>query len=112
MQCREVRSQFTDYVSETLEEPGYSQIRQHLLDCASCCAEAEELKTIWTNLGSIPSAAPGPELRARFDVMLDAYKQVTETAGGYQVSDAKRVATLNIGGSGTTSCSFIVGYPN
>lgn len=44
--------------------------------------------------------------------LLDAYKQVTETAGGYQVSDAKRVATLNIGGSGTTSCSFIVGYPN
>jgi acetyl-CoA C-acetyltransferase len=44
--------------------------------------------------------------------LLDAYKQVTEMAGGYQVADAKRVATLNIGGSGTTSCSFIVGYPN
>ncbi len=41
--------------------------------------------------------------------LLDAYKQVTETAGGYQVSGANRVATLNIGGSGTTSVSFIVG---
>ena len=41
--------------------------------------------------------------------LLDAFKQVTEQAGAYQVENAKRVATLNIGGSGTTSCVFIVG---
>jgi acetyl-CoA C-acetyltransferase len=41
--------------------------------------------------------------------VLDAHRQVTETAGGYQVGGAKKVATLNIGGSGTTSCVFIVG---
>ena len=41
--------------------------------------------------------------------VLDAYRQVTETAGAYQVAGAKKVATLNIGGSGTTSCTFIVG---
>ena len=41
--------------------------------------------------------------------VLDAYRQVTNTAGGYQVEGAKRVATLNIGGSGTTSCAFVVG---
>jgi acetyl-CoA C-acetyltransferase len=43
--------------------------------------------------------------------VLDAYRLVTDTAGGYQVSGAKKVATLNIGGSGTTSCSFVVGVP-
>ncbi len=43
--------------------------------------------------------------------VLDAYRQVTDTAGGYQVSGAKKVATLNIGGSGTTSVSFVVGVP-
>jgi acetyl-CoA C-acetyltransferase len=41
--------------------------------------------------------------------MLDAHKQVTATAGDYQVEDAKKVAVLNIGGSGTTSCVFVVG---
>ena len=41
--------------------------------------------------------------------VLDAYRQVTNTAGGYQVEGAKKVATLNIGGSGTTSCAFVVG---
>jgi acetyl-CoA C-acetyltransferase len=41
--------------------------------------------------------------------VLDAYKQVTGTAGEYQVDGAKRLATLNIGGSGTTSVCFVVG---
>jgi acetyl-CoA C-acetyltransferase len=41
--------------------------------------------------------------------LLDAYKQVTGTAGDYQVSGAKRVATLNIGGSATTNVCLIVG---
>ncbi len=41
--------------------------------------------------------------------LLDAFKQVTGNAGDYQVEGAKKVATLNIGGSGTTSCAFVVG---
>jgi acetyl-CoA C-acetyltransferase len=41
--------------------------------------------------------------------VLDAFKQVTGTAGEYQIEGAKKVATLNIGGSGTTSVSFVVG---
>jgi len=41
--------------------------------------------------------------------MLDAYKQVTGVAGEYQVEDVRKFATLNIGGSGTTSCAFVVG---
>lgn len=42
--------------------------------------------------------------------VLDAYKQVTGQAGDYQVDAARRFACLNIGGSGTTSCVFVVGY--
>ena len=41
--------------------------------------------------------------------VLDAFKQVTGQAGDYQIEDAKRVATLNIGGSGTTTCAFVIG---
>ncbi len=42
--------------------------------------------------------------------LLDAFLQVTGTAGDYQVQGARRVATLNIGGSGTTSVVHIVGF--
>jgi acetyl-CoA C-acetyltransferase len=41
--------------------------------------------------------------------LLDAGLQVTGSAGAYQVEGARRFGTLNIGGSGTTSCVFVVG---
>ena len=41
--------------------------------------------------------------------LLDAYKQITNNAGDYQVQGAKRVATLNIGGTATTNVCFVVG---
>ena len=40
--------------------------------------------------------------------LLDAYLQVSERAGEYQVPGAKRVATLNIGGSATTNVVHII----
>lgn len=45
-------------------------------------------------------------------MLLDAHKQVTGTAGSYQVEGASRFATLNIGGSATTTVSFVVGRAN
>ena len=41
-------------------------------------------------------------------MLLDASKHVSGAAGDYQVEDARRVQTLNIGGSATTTVSFIV----
>lgn len=42
-------------------------------------------------------------------MLLDAYKQTSQQAQGYQVAGARNVATLNIGGSATTTASFVVG---
>lgn len=42
-------------------------------------------------------------------MLLDAQKQVTGAAGDMQVAGAKRVATLNIGGSATTAVVMVVG---
>ncbi len=42
-------------------------------------------------------------------MLLDCYKQTTGTAGDYQIEGANNLATLNIGGSATTTVSFIVG---
>jgi acetyl-CoA C-acetyltransferase len=44
--------------------------------------------------------------------LLDAWLQVMDRAGNFQVSGARRVATLNIGGSGTTSVVHVVGFPS
>lgn len=42
-------------------------------------------------------------------MLLDLYKQVSGTAGGYQVAGARNGMMLNIGGSATTNYVFIVG---
>lgn len=42
-------------------------------------------------------------------MVLDAAKQVSGTAGDYQVEGARTVATLNLGGSGTTAVCTVVG---
>ncbi|PHY17313.1 acetyl-CoA acetyltransferase [Caulobacter sp. BP25] len=42
-------------------------------------------------------------------MLLDAWKQTSDRAGDYQVEGARTVQTLNIGGSTTTTVSFVVG---
>ncbi|MGP4053929.1 acetyl-CoA acetyltransferase [Mycobacterium sp. 4D054] len=42
-------------------------------------------------------------------MLLDAARQVSGTAGAYQIDDAKTFATLNFGGSTATTVSFVVG---
>ena len=42
-------------------------------------------------------------------MFLDLYKQVTGTAGGYQIRNARNGLMLNIGGSATTNYVFVVG---
>ena len=52
--------------------------------------------------GGHPVGATGARM------LLDATKQVSDTAGDYQVEGASRAATLNIGGSTATTACFIV----
>lgn len=42
-------------------------------------------------------------------MVLDCFKQTTGKAGDYQVDGANNFATLNVGGSATTTVSFVVG---
>lgn len=44
-------------------------------------------------------------------MLLDLYRQVTGTAGEYQVKDARNAMMLNIGGTATTNYVFVVGRP-
>ncbi|MEM7142091.1 MAG: acetyl-CoA acetyltransferase [Actinomycetota bacterium] len=52
--------------------------------------------------GGHPVGATGARMLA------DATKQVTDAAGDYQIEGARRMATLNIGGSTATTVSFVV----
>lgn len=70
--------------------------------------EFNGLKPINPSGGLIGCGHPVGASGAR--MLLDLYKQVTGTAGGYQVTGAKNGMLLNIGGSATTNYVFIIGY--
>ena len=76
MQCEKAREHFTDYLSDSLGDNVKSDVKQHLIECVTCRDEAEALKGIWMRLDSIPAEKPDSDaMRARFEVMLDAYRQ-------------------------------------
>jgi Putative zinc-finger len=75
MQCEEARNYIPDYLIDDMPEPIQSGIEQHLIVCESCRAEMDSLGTIWMKLGTIPATPAGPDLRKRFEAVLEAYMQ-------------------------------------
>ena len=77
----------------------------------------EAIEAGWIKLGGkMPINASGgligcghPVGATGIRMVLDAYKQTTQQAGGYQIEGAKNIATLNIGGTTTAVASFVVG---
>ena len=72
----------------------------------------------FTKTGSLPVNASGgliglghPVGATGVRMLLDGYKQVTHTAGDYQITGkaVNNMMTFNLGGSATTCASFIVG---
>ncbi len=68
--------------------------------------------------GQLPFNASGGLIGAGHPVgatgvrqVLDAHRQVSGTAGDYQIEGATKIATLNIGGSATTSVATVIGRP-
>jgi hypothetical protein len=103
MQCEEVREQFAEYVNGNVERAIPFEIAQHLEGCQLCRVELNELKSLWAELGNIPRAAPTPDIRTRFNEMLDAYTQPSQhTASAWrrrmlQISLAAAVLVMGIG---------------
>ncbi len=56
------------------------EVTEHLADCEACRREAEELTRLWTGLEALETAAPGDELRPRFDAMVHAFRAGMEGA--------------------------------
>ena len=73
MECETVRDKLPDYLMDSLDELSGTAIRSHWNTCPSCREEAESLESVWSKLGTLPSEEPSPKVRARFEVMLEAY---------------------------------------
>jgi hypothetical protein len=79
MSCEKTQERFADYLTGDLDEEGRADVRRHILSCASCRADLENLTVVWAKLGVLPEEQPGPGLRHRFYGKLEEYKDRLES---------------------------------
>ena len=79
MNCEKTQEKFADYLTGDLDEAGRTDVQKHLLACAACREDLENLTVVWAKLGVLPEEQPGGGLRHRFYSMLDEYKSGLES---------------------------------
>ena len=79
MTCEKIQERFADYLTGDLDEAGREDVRKHILACAACREDLENLTVVWAKLGVLPEEQPGGGLRHRFYTMLEEYKDELET---------------------------------
>lgn len=72
MNCKDIQVKLIDYLDQGLEADAMDTIRQHLDTCPECRREAEELVELFTAMKSGTPEMPPPELRERFDILLQS----------------------------------------
>jgi hypothetical protein len=78
MNCEKTQEKFADYLTGDLDEGGRTDVQEHILACASCREDLENLTVVWAKLGVLPEEQPGGGLRHRFYAMLEEYKDGLE----------------------------------
>jgi len=74
MTCERTQEKFADFLTGDLDETGRGEVQKHILDCAACREDLENLTVVWAKLGVLPEEQPGSAVRGRFYAMLEDYK--------------------------------------
>jgi len=74
MNCEKTQEKFADYLTGDLDKGGRREVQEHILACAPCREDLENLTVVWAKLGVLPEEQPGGGLRHRFYAMLEEYK--------------------------------------
>src|SRR5262245_24613520 len=86
MECEEVRNRFADDLTGDLAGEARAELEAHVASCPACQADTVGLEEIWARLGELPSEPlDRAAMRARFDDMLDTYRQGLEDARSSRV---------------------------
>lgn len=82
MKCWIAKRRVTDYVDERLRGKEHSRVAAHLENCASCSVEFEQIRSVRSDLGSLPIPVSSASLRTDLLVMASQErKAVVETHG-------------------------------
>lgn len=69
MTCEQAGALLPDYFAESLTSEQRKLVENHVESCRQCREET----ALWQKLSLLPQEKPGPESRARFNAMLEAY---------------------------------------
>jgi anti-sigma factor RsiW len=71
MTCNDFEEILPDYLQDPTDPRFRSAVEKHMADCAEC----RESYALWSKLVTVPDVDPSPQMRARFDAMLNAYEE-------------------------------------
>lgn len=71
MTCNEFDELLPDYLQDPTDPRFRATVEKHMADCAEC----RESYALWSKLVTLPDVEPSPNMRARFDAMLNAYEE-------------------------------------
>jgi len=80
MTCEKTQEKFADYLTGDLDEAGRADVRTHILGCAGCREDLENLTVVWAKLGVLPEEQPSSAVRSRFYAMLEEEKKASRPA--------------------------------
>src|ERR1051325_2705538 len=91
MKCEQISELLPDYLQGSLGAEQRHTVEAHLEQCADCSEEA----ALWKKLSLLPVDQPGPESRARFEAMLQAYQAGRSNPPAEDSRWRKRVSSWN-----------------
>lgn len=74
MKCEQYEELFAGWMSDELKPTEREALEQHLSSCAGCREELAVMQQMWDMMGEVETPEPSPNVRVKFQAMLDTYK--------------------------------------
>jgi len=70
--CKGMEDKLVEYLDGRAKPAARRAVEEHLTDCPSCRAQAEEFRTLWSALDDLPVISPSPAFDASLRVRIAA----------------------------------------
>ena len=75
MSCKHVQNDLAAFLTGNLADTKKPDLEAHLKTCPVCQKQYQSMAAMWSNLGQLPVEKPDASMTARFDAMLNRYKE-------------------------------------
>jgi len=85
MNCKTLKHNYSAHMDGQLSQKEFEAVSDHLRDCPTCQAWADEMEGTWQLLGSVPGAAASPFFQTRVRAKVATEKPDRETSLGVRI---------------------------